>query len=295
MSKKPLSLIIGALLASGICLAEDAKTTAPAGNATIATVNGVTYPLDQFRAFFTERLEETQAKNDTAFQQQTFNEFMTMIVAAQEAQKRKLQDKPEVAAALEVQRMKVMSNAALGDMAQGIKITDDELKTLYEEAKKTAVGTEYKARHILVKDEATAKKLIKDLEKKDADFGELAKKNSEVSTAKTDGGALDWFDANTMPKPFAEAVAKLKPGSISKEPVQTQFGWHVIQLQETRTAEPPSFEDAKPQLESILQRQKLSLELDKLKNAAKVELNEDVVKLKKEDAAAADKSDEAKK
>jgi peptidyl-prolyl cis-trans isomerase C len=300
MLKKRLPLLVGALLASGVCLAEDAKNdtkaAAPAGNATIATVNGVVYPLDQFRVFFTERLEETQAKNDTAFQQQAFNEFMTMIVAAQEAQKRKLQNKPEVTAALEVQRLKVMSNAALADMAQAIKITDDEVKKLYEEAKKTASGTEYKARHILVKDEATAKKLIKDLEKKDADFGELAKKHSEVSTAKTDGGALEWFDANTMPQPFAEAVAKMKPGSITKEPVQTQFGWHVIQLQETRTAEPPSFEDAKPQLESILQRQKLSQELDKLKNAAKVELNEEVVKLKKDDAPAdAAKSDETKK
>ncbi|WP_295453428.1 peptidyl-prolyl cis-trans isomerase [uncultured Thiodictyon sp.] len=307
MLKTRVSFVIGALLASGICLAEDAKPAAapaaPPANANIAVVNGVAYPLDLFRMFFLERLQDTQGQNnqtDPAFQQQVFNEFMTMVVAAQEAQKRKLQDLPEVAQAIEVQRLKVMSNAALGAMAQELKVTDDELKKAYEEVKKTAARTEFKARHILVKDEATAKKLIKDLEK-GADFGELAKKNSEVSTAKTDGGALDWFDANLMPKPFAEAVAKMKPGSYSKEPVQTQFGWHVINLQETRTAEPPSFEDAKPQLTAVVQRQKLAVDVNKLRDAAKIELNEDVVKVApKTDAAAPAaaapaKKDEAKK
>jgi peptidyl-prolyl cis-trans isomerase C len=225
---------------------------------------------------------------------------MTMVVAAQEGQKRKLQDVPEVAQAIEVQRLKIMSNAALSTMAQDIKVTDDELKKAYEEVKKTAARTEFKARHILVKDEATAKKIIKELEKKDADFGELAKKYSEVSTAKTDGGALDWFDANLMPKPFADAIAKMKTGTTTKEPVQTQFGWHVINLQETRTAEPPNFEDTKPQLTAMVQHQKLAVEVNKLRDAAKVELNEEVVKVTpKTDAAAPDaaaaKKDDAKK
>ncbi len=289
MPKSRISFVLGALLASGICLADDAKVAptgtapaavpaAPAGNVTIATVNGVAYPLDQFRMFFMERLQETQGQNDPAFQQQAFNEFMTMVVASQEAQKRKLQDTPEVAAAIAVQRLKVLSNAALAAMAQDLKITDEELKKAYEEVKKTAARPEFRARHILVKEEAAAKKIIKDLEK-GTDFGDLAKKNSEVSTAKSDGGQLDWFDANSMPKPFADAVAKMKPGTNSKEPVQTQFGWHVINLQETRTAEPPKFEDAKPQLTALVQRQKLALEVNKLREGAKVELNEDVVKV----------------
>ncbi len=296
MYKRPLSLMVAALLASGVCLAEDAKapkaSPAPAGNVTIATINGVAYPLDQFRMFFMERLQETQAQNDPAFQQQAFNEFMTMIVAAQEAQKRNLQDNSDVAAAIQVQRLKVLSNAALAAMAQDLKVSDDELKKAYEELKKAAVRPEYKARHILVKDEATAKKLIKDLDK-GGDFGELAKKNSEVSTAKTDGGQLEWFDATSMPQPFAEAVAKMKPGTVSKEPVQTQFGWHVINLQETRTAEPPSFDDAKPQVTAIVQRQKLSEQINKLREAAKVDLNEEVVKVTPKSDAPTDQTPEA--
>ncbi|HYN79327.1 MAG TPA: peptidylprolyl isomerase [Lamprocystis sp. (in: g-proteobacteria)] len=286
MHKTHVSLLIGALLASGICLAEDAKVPAAAApvatpestaNVNIATINGVAYPLDLFRMFFVERLQETQGQNDPAFQQQAFNEFMTMVVAAQEAQKRKLQDTPDVTTAIEVQRLKVLSNAALADMARGMAVTDDELKKAYDEVKKTANRTEYKARHILVKDEAEAKKLIKELDK-GTDFGKLAKEKSDGPTGKN-GGELDWFDANQMVKPFADAVAKMKPGTYTKEPVQTQFGWHIINLQETRTDEPPTFDDAKLQLTALVQRQKLGQEVAKLRDGAKVELNEAVVKV----------------
>ncbi len=299
MFKTRVSLLISALLASGLCLAEDKAPAAAAAalpaNVTIATVNGVAYPLDVFRMFFMERLQEAQGENDPAFQQQAFNEFMTMVVAAQEAQKRKLQDVPDVTAALEVQRLKVLSNAALADMARGIQVTDDELKKAYDEVKKNATRTEYKARHILVKDEAEAKKVIKELDK-GADFGELAKKKSEGPTGKN-GGDLDWFNADQMVKPFAEAVAKMKAGTYTKEPVQTQFGWHVIELQETRTAEPPKFEDAKPQLTALVQRQKLGQAMSQLRDGAMVELNEEVVKVapKTDEAAQPAKKDEEKK
>jgi peptidyl-prolyl cis-trans isomerase C len=233
--------------------------------------------------FYMERMQETQSQNDPAFQQQAFNEFMSLVVASQEATKRKLQENPDVTTALELQRLKVMSNAALAAMARDIQVTDDELKAAYEQVKKQAVRTEYKARHILVKDEAEAKELIKELDKK-ADFGDLAKKHSLGPTGKN-GGELDWFDGSQMVKPFADAVAAMKPGTHSKEPVQSQFGWHVIELQETRTAEPPSFEDAKPQLTVLVQRQKLAQQLNTLRDTAMVELNEEVVKLKpKEDA-----------
>ncbi len=295
MIKNPIVLLIGALLTAGSCAAEDAAPApapAPGSGIVIATVNGTTYPLDVFRMFYMERMQETQNQNDPAFQQQAFNEFMSLAVASQEAEKRKLQDNPEVTAAIELQRLKVMSNAALAAMARDIKVTDDELKEAYEQVKKQAARTEYKARHILVKDEAEAKKLIKELDKK-RDFAELAKKHSLGPTGKN-GGELDWFDGSQMVKPFADAVAAMKPGTHSKEPVHTQFGWHVIELEDTRTAEPPSFEDAKPQLTALVQRQKLGKELNELRDKAMVELNEDVVKLKPNDDAAA-KTDEGGK
>ncbi len=216
-------------------------------------------------------------ENTPAFQQQAFDEFMGLVVASQEGERRKLDNERNVVAALQLERMKVMSNAALAAMADEMQPTEDELKAAYEKVKEQATGTEFKARHILVKDEAEAKKLIKQLDK-GADFAELAKKHSTGPTGK-DGGDLGWFDPNQMVPAFAKAVADMKPGSYSKEPVQTQFGWHVINLQETRKAEPPSFEDAKPQLTALVQRQKIAEKIGEMRNNAVVELNEDIVKV----------------
>lgn len=286
MIKTPIALLIGALLTAGTCIAEDAKTeTAPETDVIIATVNGTPYPLSTFRMFLTERVQENQGQNTPEFQQQTFNEFMTLVVASQQAEKRDLQDNPDVAAAIEVQRLKVLSNAALAAMARETEVTEEELKQAYEEVKKQSTRPEYKARHILVKDEAEAKELIKELDEK-ADFATLAKEHSLGPTGKN-GGELDWFDASQMVKPFADAVGSMEAGSYSKEPVQTQFGWHVILLEETRTAAPPPFEESKPQLTALVQRQKLGQQINELRDTAMVELNEDVVKMKpKEDAAA---------
>lgn len=295
MIKTRLALALAAILSSGLCLAEDAKPAAPetGTDVVIATVNGTAYPLDVFRMFFAERVQQTQAaqQDQPAFQQQAFNEFMGLIVAAQEAEKRKLLDNTEVQAAIELQRMKVLSNAALAAMAKDIEITDDELKAAYEQVKANA-RTEYKARHILVKDEAEAKKLINELDDK-ADFAELAKKHSLGPTGKN-GGDLDWFDSTQMVKPFADAVAAMKPGTHSAEPVQSQFGWHVIELEEVRKQEPPSFDEAKPQLTALVQRQKLAEELNEMRNKAMVELNEDIVRVQKTDEAEAEATDEKK-
>lgn len=292
MNRTRLSLLFGAILAAGACVAEEAAPT-PSGDTTIATVNGTAYPLELFQMFYLERMQQTQSENVQEFQQQAFNEFMSLIVASQEAERRKLEERPDVTAAMQLQRMKVLSNAAVASMAQEIQPTEEELQKAYEEVKKSAARTEYKARHILVKDEDEAKKLIKELDG-GADFAELAKKHSLGPTGKN-GGELDWFDADQMVKPFADAVAEMKPGTHSKEPVQTQFGWHVINLQETRNAEPPSFEQAKPQLTAMLQRQQIADKVTDLRNNAMVELNEELVKVTPKDETAEPAEGESEK
>lgn len=293
-----LPLALCAVLASGPLLAKDAPDTNKVddANALIATVNGVPYSLNVFRMFYQEQLQQSRNGNTPEFQQQALDAFMSMVVTAQEGDRRKLADDPDVSAALkasqELDHMRVMSQAAGAAMMDDIKPTEDELKTAYEkikadlDARAKAQGdrVEYKARHILMKDEDEAKKVIKKLDKGD-DFAELAKKNSTGPTGK-DGGELDWFDASQMVEPFAKAVADMKPGSYSKTPVNTEFGWHVIQLQETRKAEPPAppaFEDAKPQLTAILKRQKIGEAITKMRDDAKVEFNEDVVKINSTD------------
>ncbi|QVL48591.1 MAG: peptidylprolyl isomerase [Thiocapsa sp.] len=291
MKTTRIPLLLCALLAAGAAVAEDAKDAEaqPQGDdVLIATVNGTPYGLDLFRLFFLERLQQTRGQNSPELQEQAFNDFMSLVVASQEAARRNLEKDPDVGVAIELQRMKILSNAALAAMAEEIEPTEDELKKAYDEIKENASQVEYKARHILVKDEEEAKKMIEELEG-GADFGDLAREHSLGPTGKN-GGELEWFDANQMVAPFSEAVAAMEVGTYTKTPVQTQFGWHVIELQDSRKAEPPSFEDAKPQLAALLKRQQLSAKLAEMRDGAMVELNEEVVKLKPTDEAAAEES-----
>lgn len=291
MKTTRIPLLLCALLAAGAAVAEDAKDAEaqPQGDdVLIATVNGTPYGLDLFRLFFLERLQQTRGQNSPELQEQAFNDFMSLVVASQEAARRSLEKDPDVGVAIELQRMKILSNAALAAMAEEIEPTEDELKKAYDEIKENASQVEYKARHILVKDEDEAKKMIEELEG-GADFGDLAREHSLGPTGKN-GGELEWFDANQMVAPFSEAVAAMEVGTYTKTPVQTQFGWHVIELQDSRKAEPPSFEDAKPQLAALLKRQQLSAKLAEMRDGAMVELNEEVVKIKPTDEAAAEES-----
>jgi len=277
------ALLIAGLVLAAPTMAKD-EEAAPGDGTVLATVNGKEYPLDTFRAFYSERVQQTGGQNTPELQQQAFNEFLNLIVASQEAEKRDLQDTPEVQSALEMQRMMVLSAAALQQIAAQSDPTDKELKAAYDEFVEQSKRTEYKARHILVDDKEKAEELIKKLDKdKGKDFDKLAKENSLGPTAEK-GGDLGWFDLRRMVKPFADAVAELKPGTYTEQPVQTQFGWHVILLEDTRPAEPPSFEEAKPQLEAAVRRQKVAEKLNELREKADVKLNEDVVRIKEEPA-----------
>jgi peptidyl-prolyl cis-trans isomerase C len=273
MKPSRITLILCACLAGGAAVAEDAAPVA--GDTVIATVNGTPYSVDLFRLFYLERLQQNRGENTPELQEQSFNEFMSLVVASQEAGRRTLEDDPEVAVALDLQRMKILSNAALAAMADEIVLTDEQLQKAYDEAVASATRTEYKARHILVNEEEQAKSLIAELDG-GANFGDLARKHSLGPTGKN-GGELDWFDASQMVTPFAEAVSAMDVGTYSKTPVQTQFGWHVIELQDSRKAEPPTFEEAKPQLVGLLKRQALAQQLAEMRDGAMVELNEDVV------------------
>lgn len=278
MNTKPLSFALLTLLVA-LPLAAEPQGAADSPETLIATVNGKPYRLDVFRAFLSERLQGRPVQQeDPQIQQQLLDEFMSLIVASQEAERRKLEDKREVVAALELARMQVLSNAAVAAMASEIEPSEKELKDAYERIKQQTSRTEYKARHILVKEEGEAKNLIKQLDK-GAKFEDLAKKHSEGPTGK-DGGDLGWVDPAQMVAPFGEALTKLKPGTYTKEPVHTQFGWHVIKLDETRQAKPPAFDEIKPQLINLLRRQKVGERIADMRNNAAVEFNQEIVQVK---------------
>ena len=183
---------------------------------------------------------------------------------------------PELAYAMELQKMQLLSRLALEQATSAVKPTDEEVKKVYDDQVAKLDRLEYKARHILVKDEAEAKKIIKQLDG-GKDFIELAKAHSEGPTGKN-GGDLGWFDPEQMVPAFSAVVVTLKPGSYTKEPVQTQFGWHVILLEETRKMEPPSLESVKPEIVASLQREALTKYVGSLQEKAKVDLNPDLIK-----------------
>lgn len=250
--------------------------TPPSGDTTIATINGQAVPLDLFRLFYTERLHQTNQQNSPALQNQVFNEFINVVVTAQDAERKGLEKQENVRRAMELQRMQLLSRVALQAKAQAEQPTDEELKKAYDERYGKEKHTEYKARHILVKSDEEAEKLIKKLES-GASFADLAKANSIGPTGKN-AGELGWFDANQMVPPFMEAVASLKPGEYTKKPVKTQFGWHIIQLEKTREAAPPTLDDVKAELTAQVQREKLAKYVAELRDKTDLKLNTDLIK-----------------
>ena len=272
--------ITAPLLAIAIASPACAQEAQEVDETLIATVNGQPYNLDLFRAYYGELLQQGDGQDSPQLQEQAFNEFMNLVVASQEGQKRNLADDPEVKTALELQRMVVLSAAALQAIGAETDPTEEQLRQAYDEFVAQSQRNEYKARHILLDDKDKAQALIEELDAANGEgFAALAEKHSLGPTAEK-GGDLGWFDSRRMVKPFADAVAEMEPGTYSKQPVQTQFGWHVILLEETRTAEPPSFEQAKPQLAAMLRQQRVAEVLTELRNNAEVELNEEVVKIK---------------
>jgi len=274
------------LLASGGLSAEEqpadeAATTPPSGDTTIATVNGQEIPLDLFRRFYAERLRQANTQNTPQFQNQAFNEFINILVTAQDAEKSGVGNDESFKTALELQRLQLLSGFAIRNAATTYQPSEEELQKAYDERYAKGNGTEYKARHILVKTEEEGKKLIEEI-KGGADFAELAKTKSLGPTGK-DGGELPWFGAGQMVQPFTDATAALKPGEHSSEPVQTQFGWHVILLEETRESEPPALDEVKGQLTAALQRNALGTYIAELREKADLDLNPDLIKATTED------------
>jgi peptidyl-prolyl cis-trans isomerase C len=264
--------------------AADAPAAQPSGDTTIATINGQEIPLDTFRRFYAERIRQANAQNTPAFQNQAFNEFVNIIVTAQDGVKAGLEKDENFLMALELQRLQLLSGFAIQNAAKTRKPSDEDLQKAYEERYGKETRTEYKARHILVKTEEEGKKLIEELDK-GGDFAELAKENSLGPTGK-DGGELPWFAAGQMVQPFTDATAGMKPGEHSKEPVQTQFGWHVILLEETRESDPPALDEVKDELTAALQRNTLATYVAELREKADLELNPDLIKINTQDATA---------
>ena len=265
---------IGVLLAAcnkGQQAAPAAAAVDPPAAATVAVVNGVAIPRADYDAFLKNLLQGKPVPPDLTAEQknQVLDELITMELVSAQGLKDGVDKDPEVAANLEVLRLRVLSDGESQKFLKGKDPTDAELHAEYDSDIAAMDKTEYHARHILVPSKEKADQLIKKL-KGGAKFEDVAKTES-TDNSKTSGGDLGWFTATRMVKPFADAVKALKKGETTPEPVQTQYGWHIIKLEETREVTPPPFDQVKAQVSKNLIQKKLVAYVEEMKKTAKIE------------------------
>jgi peptidyl-prolyl cis-trans isomerase C len=258
---KPFAIIILFLA----CLA----ATAPALSQGVAKVNGVTIPQSRLDAIMKDMT--SQGRPDTPEVREAIKqELINREIVVQEATKRGIHKKPEVALMLDVQRQALIVNAYLQDYVKTNPISEADLKKEYEKVKAGSSGKEYKARHILVENEDEAKQIIAQL-KKGGSFDRIAADKSKDQGSKARGGDLDWGPAGRYVPAFGAALSKLKKGETTEAPVQTQFGWHVIRLDDERALKFPSYEEVKPQIQQEMRQQQVQKAVSDLRAKAKVE------------------------
>jgi len=237
----------------------------------VAVVNG-TYISKATLATLESELAKRQQQGQPAQsfpKEKLVEELIQRELLLQEAKQKKLDQTVEYTTQLETIKTGLLTQAAVQNFLQSNPITDADLKAEYDKSV-GAAGTEYKARHILVKSEDEAKGIITELSS-GADFAELAKTKS-TGPSGPQGGDLGWFAAGQMVAPFSEAVIALEDNKFTLAPVKTQFGFHVILRESSRAQTPPPFEAIKERIRPMLQRQKMQGFLEGLRNNAKVEV-----------------------
>jgi peptidyl-prolyl cis-trans isomerase C len=274
------ALLLGAAIALGTTActkpAEDAAkpaspASAPAAKAspTLVTVNGKTISaelLDTFLQAVTGKppAEATKEQKDALLEQ-----LVNMNLAAQAAEKDGLAKDASVQSRLDLLRTQILAEAASEKYVKSHPVSDEEVKAAYD-SEVANMPKEYKARHILVEKKETADAILKELQA-GGDFSKIAKAQSKDPGSAAKGGDLGWFSAQTMVKPFAEALAKLEKGKMTTTPVQTEYGFHIIMLDDVRSPSAPAFEDVKEQVKMFAQRKKLQAYLDELRKTGTIQ------------------------
>ena len=177
---------------------------------------------------------------------------------------------PALAAAMDIRRKDMLAKAYLENYVKAHPVSDTEINALYDKAKAEPTQTEYLARHILVKTEAEAKKVLADLNKK-VKFETLAQRLSQDPGSAKNGGRLDWSDGSELIKEFSDAMRALKKGETTKAPVKTQFGYHVIRLDDVRKAELPPLDAVREEIVRQIQQERIREAITAARAGAKIE------------------------
>ncbi len=274
----PSRLLLTVLLSAAVSAPASAQTAAPAAKAApaaapaasnkVATVNGVAIPKSRVDAIVKERAQQGMPDNEE-MRKAIRDELINREIIVQEANRRGLTKNADMQSQIDMARQAVVVRAFLQDFVKAHPVTDEVIKAEYEKVKGQMGSKEYKARHILVEKEAEAKDIVAKI-KKGEKFEELAKVSMDPGS-KDKGGDLDWNTPASYVKEFSDALTKLEKGKYTEVPVKSQFGFHVIQLDDVRDVKFPGLDEVKAGLQQRLQQQQLEKAVADLRAKAKVE------------------------
>ena len=255
--------ILSAVAVAALCIA------LPAAAQNLAIVNGK--PVPKARAdMLATQLSKSGRPVTPEMTGQIKDEVISREIFMQEAQKRGLDATDDFKAQMELARQTLMIRELFAEYQKANPVTDAEIKAEYEKFAAANGGKEYHAHHVLVEKEDEAKAIIASL-KKGGKFDEIAKKQSKDPGSGSKGGDMDWANASSYVPEFSDALVKLKKGQVTDVPVKTQFGYHIIRLDDTRDAQLPKLDDVKPQIAQQLTQVKMTKFQDELRSKAKVE------------------------
>lgn len=235
----------------------------------VAIVNGKAVPTSRVDAL-AQQIAASGRPVDDAVRAQVKEEVILREIFMQEAEKRGIAATDEYKNQMELARQTIMIRAMFADQQAKNPVTEADMKAEYDKFKAANSGKEYRARHILVEKEDQAKAIVKSI-KGGAKFEDIAKKQSKDPGSGANGGDLDWAAAGSYVTEFSEAMVKLDKGQMTEVPVKSQFGWHIIRVDDIREAQLPPFEEVKPQLEQQMTQQKMAEFQQSLRAKAKVE------------------------
>jgi len=263
-----LKTLIASLLlvtsTSAVYAADPKPATAP-----VAVVNGKEIPAAYGEIMKREMMAQGQPDN-AQLQTRIRESLINMELLSRAAIEKGLDKDPMLAAAIDIQRKNTYAKVYLEDYVKTHPISDAEIQAEYDRAKASASSNEYHARHILVKTEEEAKKVLAELNKK-AKFADLAKKYSLDPGSAKNGGDLNWADPNAFVKEFSDVLVALKKGETTKTPVKTQFGYHIIKLDDTRPTKIPALAEVKGEVQKQLQQKRVRDAITAARTSAKVE------------------------
>jgi peptidyl-prolyl cis-trans isomerase C len=249
-----------------------ADTTKPADKP-LATVNGTPISRAMFEYYAKNTAGKPSAELSAEQREQLLDNLIRGEIIAEESVKQGLEKSSDTASLLALSRLEILQQAGATHYLEDKKPSDADLKAEYDAQVAGMPKMQYHARHILVATQDAAQKIIDQL-KKGAKFEDLAKKDS-MDSSKEQGGELGWFTPSNMVKPFADAVVQLKKGEVTSTPVQSQYGWHVIQLLDTRETPVPPLDQVKDRVAQLVETKKFRAYQDDLLKTAKVEKNLD--------------------